>query len=290
MKLDQAANTWLRSVRSRSERTAANYVGSLNILFGAIGLRPRKLTSFEVGRFLEVMENLSPGSRATHISAIRSFFRWLEAEGVIPQCPIHALVRPRVERVQVNYLDEAEAVRLLKVAKPEEIVPLALMAVLGLRVSECLVAEWRHLYVEGGKVGLLIPRGKGGKTRSLPIPSALLALLEADRRRRGLGATLDGRDQTPIVAKADGGGYTRQGMFKLVRRAAERALIRKKVGPHTLRHTAATCAVRNGVSVTDLQQTLGHSRLDTTQFYIHLVRGLANPTADTVAAKLLPAT
>ena len=157
---------------------------------------------------------------------------------------------------------------------------------LGLRVSEAIRVRWRHLYQEGERVGLQIRNGSGGRIRTLGVPDKLFRELQALRRAEGLPDSIDAKDNRLIV-NHNGQAYTRQRIHQVIRSAARQAGIQKHVGLHVLRHSFSTLAVRRGVSVTDLQATLGHQRIETTQFYIDLVKGLDNPTTDAVVSEIL---
>lgn len=288
-KLEPVAEEFLATVESGSRCTAANYRQALERFYEVVGPKAAtELATGDVSRFVADLNasQLAPGSRAAYVSAVRSFLRYCEEDGVLPKSPLHVLKRPKLERVQVNYLKEPEARRLLEAARPEERVPLALMLGLGLRVSEVVAAQWRHLYEEGDRLGLLVPRAKGGGARTVPVPPQVWSALVEDRTRRRLKAELDRRDRTPIALDRRGTSYSRQGLFKLVQRIARRAGIADDVGPHTLRHSFATTAARGGIPAYELQEALGHSRLETTQFYVHLVNGLKNPTPGLVAKTL----
>ena len=113
------------------------------------------------------------------------------------------------------------------------------------------------------------------------MPPAILEVLRSCRRLQGLPDQLDPGDHSYLL-QHNGSAYTRQHVFKIVAALATRAGIRHS-GPHTLRHSFATLAARAGVQPYDLQESLGHQKLETTMTYVHLVRGLANPTSALVA-------
>ena len=193
---------------------------------------------------------------------------------------------PRIERAAVTYLTADEAAQLLKATSGGPRAAALLMLGLGLRVSEAIRVRWRHLYQEGDRVGLQVWNGPGGRARSLAVPDKLFRELQSLRRAEGLPDTIDAKDNRLIV-NHNGRPYTRQRIHQVIRSAARQAGIQKHVGLHVLRHSFSTLAVRRGVSVTDLQATLGHQRIETTQFYIDLVKGLDNPTTDAVVSEIL---
>jgi site-specific recombinase XerD len=205
---------------------------------------------------------------------------------VVPTEPLGKRKRTRIERAAVSYLTAAEAGRLLQCVEGGPRGAALLMLGLGLRVSEAIRVRWRDLYQEGDRIGLQITGGRGGRSRILAIPHKLFCELQALRRADGLPDAIDSHDKRLIVNHG-GQPYTRQRIHQVIRSAARKAGIHKRVGLHVLRHSFSTLAVRKGVSVTDLQAILGHQRIESTQFYIDLVKGLENRTTDAVVSEIL---
>jgi integrase/recombinase XerD len=205
---------------------------------------------------------------------------------VSPTEPKRNHKRSKIERAAVSYLTAAEAAQLLKTVSGGPRAAALLMLGLGLRVSEAIRVRWRDFYREGDRTGLQIRKGPGGRARTLGVPDKLFRELQTLRRTEGLPDAIDGTDNHLLVSH-HGRPYTRQRIHQVIRSAGRQAGIQKHVGLHVLRHSFSTLAVRRGVSVTDLQATLGHQRIETTQFYIDLVKGLDNPTTDAVVSEIL---
>ncbi|MGD0205201.1 MAG: tyrosine-type recombinase/integrase [Dehalococcoidia bacterium] len=287
-RLEPATLEWLASVESRSRYTADNYRQALERFYRVVGKGVAELTAADVARFVADLNAsaLATGSRAAYISAVSSFLHYCEDIELIPRSPMHALKRPRVDITSFGrYLTLEEAQTYLAAAGTDRLA-VALMLTTGVRVGELIRAEWRHLFRDPeGRLGLLV-HGKGGKSRVVAVPEPLWKLILADRERRGLSVELDERDVFPLVADRAGTPYTRQGLLKLVRRVAERAGLRKRVSPHWLRHSYGTLAALAGVAVYQIQADMGHSRLETSQRYIHWAKGLEGAGAFQVASTL----
>ena len=286
-----AASQFVAATTSRSPRTGANYQVAISQFLAA---GKNRADSVAATAFLKALQarDLASGSRATYISGARAFLKHLEAEGLIPQCPLHLLKRPRITRSMVNYLSETDAKKLIQCAQdsPTALTAVTLLLGLGLRVSEAVASQWRHLYQEEGRTGLLIPCGKGGKSRVAVVPPTILEVLQSCRRLQALPDQLDTADPSYLLSHGpNGSAYTRQHIFKIVAALATKAGIRHS-GPHTLRHSFATLAARAGVQPYDLQESLGHQKLETTMFYVHLISGLSNNTSTLVANKLFNTT
>ena len=169
-------------------------------------------------------------------------------------------------------LSRDEVARLLE--QPKGTSPAALrdralletMYACGLRASEAIGLELSELDLEGG---ILRARGKGSKERIVPVGGkaidALHAYLERGRPKL-VGVRLERR----VFLNLRGGGLSRQGLYKIVRRHARAAGLEKRMSPHTLRHTFATHLLTGGCDLRSLQEMLGHADIGTTQIYTHL--------------------
>jgi integrase/recombinase XerD len=133
----------------------------------------------------------------------------------------------------------------------------------GLRVSEMLALEPRHIDAARGVIR--IENGKGEKDRDVPLPASLLATLrECWRRYRPQTFLLEG-----LVPGKALSARSVQHAFAEVRR---RAGIAKNVTPHSLRHAFATHLVERGTGLQVVQRLLGHRHLSTTAIYLHLAK------------------
>jgi integrase/recombinase XerD len=143
---------------------------------------------------------------------------------------------------------------------------LHLLYATGLRVSELVNLKWNEVNMDALTV---MPTGKGNKRRLVPMGE-----VAHDKLERYI------QDVRPVWARGTdvlfvtnrGGGMTRQGFWKLLRRHALRAGIRSVPSPHWLRHSFATHLIENGADLRSVQAMLGHADISTTQVYTHLSR------------------
>lgn len=146
----------------------------------------------------------------------------------------------------------------------------------GLRVSE--VVNLRVEDIDSDRMLIHVRQGKGNKDRLVPLSPALLDVL------RRLWRTF--KPTTWLFPGEDGERPLHQHTVRnIVRDAAKRAKIKKRVSPHTLRHTFATHLLETGIDVRTVQALLGHARLSSTMHYHHVVRQLV--TASTSPLDLL---
>ena len=287
---DGYAEAFIESLKVRSEHTARSYGYCIGRFLKMVGKPLQDLNVVDAAGYLASLDGLSPASKAHHISAVRSFLKFLQGHGVIPTTPLDVLRRPRVAITSMTrYLPQEEAERLLAGARKVSrqcYLACAVMLLTGMRVSELAQAQWRHIFHDPeGRLGLLI-LGKGGKERVVKIRDDLFGVLCLERRRRRLPTDLDGRDASPLVASRGGRPYHTRTLHKLVARAADKAQLKKPVSPHWLRHSFATMAALGGAPAFQLQQDLGHSRLETSQRYIHWAVGLRESAVDKIGIRL----
>ena len=273
---------WLSALRQRSEHTARNYDVCVRRFLDELG--DRELDPDAVGDYLESLRGLAPGSRAAHISAVRSFLRVAQSQGLIEKSPVDLLIRPCVAITSYGrYLDVDELRQLIAAARalsPTHYAIVLLLAGTGLRVSEAAGAEWRDVYRDpAGRVGLRVI-GKGGKERVVKIRADVLAALA---HLHGTDE-LDASDRTPLFPSPRGGAYTAWALWAKTREAVEKSGISKPASCHWLRHSHATLAAHGGSSAFEIMDALGHSKLETSQRYVHMAVGLQHTTVDALPA------
>jgi integrase/recombinase XerD len=229
---------------------------------------------------------LSPASSARRLSAVRQFYKFLEAEGLVAENPASGATAPKRARALPKTLSVGEVDRLIAAAgdavvglKGRDLVRAvrfhALIEILyatGMRVSE-LVSLPRN--VLAGDPRMLTIRGKGGRERLVPLnPSARAALDRylslGTRAEDGVAPMLPGKWLFP--SKSAEGHLTRQRFAQDLKDTAERAgLDPERVSPHVLRHAFASHLLDRGADLRSVQQLLGHADISTTEIYTHVL-------------------
>ncbi len=271
---------YLTFERGLSERTLAAYQGDLGRLIRFardLGVeQPGEIQAGDLREFVFSLKDrgLAPTSIRRAISSIKGYFSFLLAEGEVAADPSEGLVTPRVGRKLPEVLSVPEVGRILEAPNPDH--PLywrdrAILEVLyatGVRVSELLELRLGNLDLDSG---FCIVFGKGAKERMVPLGGPALRAL--DRYLRQVRPELaQGRGGGVVFLNARGTPLTRQAVWGLVRRSAERAGIVRKVSPHTFRHSFATHLLEGGADLAAVQELLGHSDISTTQIYTHVDR------------------
>jgi len=225
--------------------------------------------------FLERLrkKGLSSSSISRKLSALRSFFRFLELEKGFSHNPVLLIESPKLPRRLPRVLTVNEVERLLSAPDPSTPQGLRDKAMLetlyatGLRVSELVALTFAQLNLE---VGFLRVLGKGSKERLVPLGDFARHYLEL-YLREARPQLLSGRSDPPqIFLNRRGRPLTRQRFWQIIRDYARKVGITTEVSPHVLRHSFATHLLERGADLRAVQMMLGHASLSTTQIYTHL--------------------
>jgi integrase/recombinase XerD len=211
-----------------------------------------------------------PATIGRKIAAVKSYFHFLVADGVLRDDPTVAVESPAVDKRLPRPLSPEETAHLLAVPArsntPKGLRDQALLELMyatGMRASEVIALEVDAVDLEAGTVRCL---GKGKKERILPLYERAKQALK-DYLEKGRAKLLRGRDEKALFVNHRGRPLTRQGLWLLVKGYAAAAGIEGEVTPHTLRHSFATHMLDGGAGLREVQQLLGHTSISTTQIY-----------------------
>jgi integrase/recombinase XerD len=226
-------------------------------------------------RMLSRERGLQGSSIARHLASIRMFFRFLFANGAIPEQPTTYLETPTQWKRLPNVLSPRQMRQLLEAPEPghgrlwlRDKAMLELMYAAGLRASETATLAVRSYHET---LGALRVFGKGRRERIVPIGSPAQACLERYLRELRPELADAGRDEGRLVLSRTGRPLERVAVWQIVRRVAERAGL-GHVHPHMLRHSFATHLLVGGADLRVVQELLGHADIGTTQVYTHVDR------------------
>lgn len=219
---------------------------------------------------------LAPTSIRRAQSAVRTYYGFLLAEGTVTADPTERLESPKLGRRLPDFLTREEVEAFLDSPDPDaplywrDRAMLELLYATGMRVSELVELPLSALDLDEG---FLTVFGKGSKERLVPVGAP--ALRAVGRYLREVRPGLDrgkGKAKGKVFLNARGGPLSRMALWNLVKEAARRAGITRKVSPHTLRHTFATHLLEGGADLAAVQELLGHADISTTQIYTHVDR------------------
>lgn len=254
---------------ARDLKTYLNYLEKRKI--DPLNIEHQQITDYLWSR---KEKGAKPSSIFRYLESIKLFHRFLFAEGYTKNDPTLYLSSPKLVRRLPAVLNATELEKLLNQPKINKFYGLRDRAILelfyacGLRVSELLNL---HLEDVNLSLGYVRCRGKGGKERIVPLGHYAI---------RYISEYLELRSKRPIISNnsnilfldKSGRKFSRVGLWKMVKKYAQKAGINKTISPHTLRHTFATHLLEKGADLRAIQEMLGHSDISTTQIYTHLER------------------
>jgi len=275
---------YLKVEKGFSENTKQAYENDLNQLVGfleeeaAKGGAIKPWTAFDRQSILSYLTNLkerryAATTVARKVAAIKSFFGFLVAEGLVKENPTRDVPSPRVGKslpkpisiTQVRQLLEETEKRATPEAKRDKAM-LQLLYASGMRVSELVSLNLKDVDTEGGYVRCF---GKGGKERLIPIHSQAVTALK-DYINQGHTRLKTGGGEDALFLNRRGERLTRQGLWQIIKGYAKSAKLGVEITPHTLRHSFATHMLSGGADLRSVQELLGHANISTTQVYTHL--------------------
>jgi integrase/recombinase XerD len=245
-------------------------------------LDERGIRSFSLVTADDVLEHLldakkrglSVNSAARALVAVRMLFRFMAAEGMVPEDPTSLIESPKLARYLPEVMTEREVTAIL--AAPDTSAPaglrdralLELLYATGARVSEAVTMKLDALHLDLGYVRCF---GKGSKERIVPIADDAAEVIQ-DYLQRGRPGLLKGRESPYLFPGRGCDHMTRKGAWEIVKKTALKAGVGRRISPHTLRHSFATHMLEHGADLRAIQEMLGHADIATTQRYTHVDR------------------
>ena len=203
-------------------------------------------------------------------SALKSFFKFLKRSGALVQDPMKKVVAPKVRKRLPSFLRESQTSLLFgKVAFPEgfegvrDRLVLELLYQTGLRRSELIRLKDEDVDRSASWIKV---KGKGGKTRLMPVSGALLQLID---HYKVILSKMEFEKTQVLLVTNNGAKMYPKFVYNLVRRYLGQVTTSDKKSPHVLRHTFATHLANNGADLNAIKELLGHSSLAATQVYTH---------------------
>ena len=207
---------------------------------------------------------------ARRLSALRAFFAFAVDEGKLKKNPAQLLENPKLPQHLPEVLTREEMEQLLD--KPDmrdksgqrDRCMLELLYAAGLRVSELCDMSVADLDLQRGLVRVF---GKGSKERLVPLHDMMQQMLAAYLRDWRPKFSPTGNQ---LFVNRSGRALTRQYVWKMVKKYALEAGIRRAISPHTFRHSFATHLLEGGADLRAVQMLLGHADISATEIYTHV--------------------
>jgi len=224
-----------------------------------------------------MQQGVVKGSIARKLSAVRSLYRYLVREGLLPHNQLETASTPKLDRRLPSFLTIVEVEKLLQA--PDLSTPhgqrdkalLELLYASGLRVSELVSLNVQHVYRNTSEIRVW---GKGNKERMVlmgrPAAEALNKYLNEARPK-----LLGDKRNNALFLNRYGERILERRVQKILDECTKKAGLDKKVHPHVLRHTFATHMLDGGADLRVVQELLGHANLTSTQIYTHVTKSQA---------------
>jgi integrase/recombinase XerD len=238
-------------------------------------LSPLEISLKDLQKMLSWINELgiSARSQARIISGIRNFFFYLILEDEILDDPSELLEQPKIGKKlpEVLTIEEIDDLKLaIDMSKQEGHRNRAILEILyscGLRVSELINLKITNIYFDEGFMRII---GKGNKERLVPVSSSVRKEVEIYRNLVRVHQDIKAGHEDFLFLNRRGAQLTRVMIFTIIKNLAEEIGLKKRISPHTFRHSFATHLVEGGANLRAIQEMLGHESISTTEIYTHL--------------------
>lgn len=270
---------FLRLEKALSENSLMAYERDFNKLQSFVQTNYTKLTPTDIRQnhleeFLASLydSGLNARSQARVLSSIKGFYKYLMLEDVIEEDPTELIQGPKLDRKLPHTLtvDEIDAlIAAIDLSKPEGSRNRAILETLyscGLRVTEAISLRLSDLFFKDEYIRII---GKGNKERLVPINQKAISYIEkylTDRNKLNINP----KAENILFLNRRGNQLTRVMVFTIIKELSRKIGLKKKISPHTFRHSFASHLFERGADLKVIQELLGHETIITTEIYTHL--------------------
>ncbi len=271
---------FLRIEKSLSQNSISAYLSDITKLTNYLndecgGVPVKKVKSDHMKDFLQYLNenNISPRTQARTLSGIKALFKYLMLEEVVEVDPTALLELPKVGRQlpEILTVDEVDAIiNAVETDKAEGERNIAMLETLyscGLRVSELINLKLTDLFFEQGFIKVA---GKGDKDRLVPVSDTCKKVISEYVNNSRKLVKIKPQYKNFLFLNRRGAPLSRVMIFTIVKNLSNKIGLKKKISPHTFRHSFATHLVMGGADLRAVQEMLGHESILTTEIYAHL--------------------
>ncbi|MEM8508340.1 MAG: site-specific tyrosine recombinase [Bacteroidota bacterium] len=227
-------------------------------------------------RFIyETAKTVNARTQARIISGLKGFFTYLVFEHHREEHPMDLIETPKIGRKLPDVLSVEEInslIAAIDLSTPQGERNRAMLETLygcGLRVSELIQLKLSDLYFDEDFIKVT---GKGNKQRLVPISNVNKKYINIYQTLVRLHHPIAEDHADILFLNRRGKALTRAMIFTIIQRLKEKIGLKKKIGPHTFRHSFATHLLENGADLRAIQQMMGHESITTTEVYVHVNR------------------
>ncbi len=240
-------------------------------------VNPLQITTENLQGFIEYVNELgmTAHSQARVLSGVKVFYKYLMLEDLIEIDPSALIEGPKLGRKLPNTLNLMEIEQLfsaIDMSTPEGARNRAMLETLyssGLRVSELIDLRLTNLYQD---IGFIKVVGKGNKERLVPIGRDALKFIKSYVEEIRVHMKIKPGQKNYVFLNRRGAKLSRVMIFTIIKNLTKIAGLKKRISPHTFRHSFATHLIEGGADLRAVQEMLGHESITTTEIYTHLDR------------------
>lgn len=272
---------YLRIERNLSKNTITSYLYDLQKLNTFIkennfSSNPAKIKESVLKEFIYKISNeIKPSSQARIISGIKRFFDYLIVENILTENPLENIETPKIGYklpVTLTLIEIDKLISSIEKKSKNKLRNIAIIETLyscGLRVSELISLKISDLYFNESVIKVT---GKGNKERFVPISKSAINYIDNYINKKRNFQKINKGSEDTLFLNERGSGLSRVMIYIILDNLKIIADIKKKIGPHTLRHSFATHLLENGADLITIQNMLGHENIVTTERYLHVNR------------------
>ena len=269
---------YLRIERSLADNTIQSYLRDINKLAdycNQLKIDEKNVKVNDIRNFINHLNNdqISARSQARIISGIKAFYKYLILEDYIKDDPTLLIENPKIglklpEVLSVNEIEIIiSSIDLSKKHGQRNKAIIETLYSCGLRVTELINLKISNINFKEEYIKVI---GKGNKERLIPIGSNALKYIQIYVNEVRIHQKINKGHEDIVFLNNRGSKLSRVMIFTLIKNTLEKCGIKKKVSPHTFRHSFATHLIEGGADLRAVQEMLGHESITTTEIYTHL--------------------
>lgn len=270
--MDNEYRDYLTSIRKYPDNTVNSYLSDITIFkeyLSSLKINYLKVDKDIIREYLKVLGNSNYKSSSINriLSSLKNYYEYLEYKHLIEYNPLKDLNRPKKEKRLPNFINNNDYEEIIKKSLERtdfigrrNTLLLELLYSSGIRISEALNIKIKDINMGDKSIRIL---GKGSKMRIVYFGEYAKEYLEEYLKVRNSSLEY-------LFLNKNNTLLTRRGAEYIISNLVKTSLLKKKVTPHTFRHSYATEMLNNGADIRSVQELLGHSSLSTTGIYTHV--------------------
>ena len=274
---------YLKLEKSLSDNSISAYINDINnfiIFLKSNDLGGLKYSDIDSSLIRDFLENFYQSGKSTYsqarvVSGIKSFFGYLLLEEKIDINPTELIESPTLSKKLPDTLNVEDIEKILSSINIDNFEGLRNRAIIetlyscGLRVSELINITYQNLFLDIGFIKVL---GKSSKERLVPIGKSAIKYIKLYNERFRNNMKVKPGNEGYLFLNRRGSKISRNMIFIIIKNISDKILLKKKISPHTFRHSFATHMIEGGADLRAVQEMLGHESITTTEIYTHLNR------------------